>query len=186
MVCSETTSREKATIVSLFLYELICMHAFFSIQINDQGRDFVHSTSAELHRLTGTIERVTSAYHPQANSLVERKNETIKNSLIKVLDSNSTDWPYVIEGVLFAHCVTTHASTKYSPLELLYHRKAVLLIDIKDNTKGLSNLGEPFDKDMFDTVLESATSLRNQIHHNVEDNIKKHRENNNTIMTFDI
>ena len=140
MVCSETTSREKATIVSLFLYELICMHAFFSIQINDQGRDFVHSTSAELHRLTGTIERVTSAYHPQANSLVERKNETIKNSLIKVLDSNSTDWPYVIEGVLFAHCVTTHASTTYSPLELLYHRKAVLLIDVKDNTKGLSNL----------------------------------------------
>ena len=26
---------------------------------------------------------------------------------------------------------------------------------------------------MFDNVLESATSLRNQIHHKVEDNIKK-------------
>ena len=29
---------------------------------------------------------------------------------------------------------------------------------------------------MFDTVLESATSLRNQIHHKIEDNIKKTQE----------
>ena len=74
---------------------------------------------------------------------------------------------------LVAHRVTTHASTKYSLFELLYNRKAVLPIYIKHNTKYLSNLDEPFDKDMFDKVLESATYLRNQIHHKVEDNIKK-------------
>ena len=49
-------------------------------------------------------------------------------------------------------------------------------IDIKHNAKVLSNLDEPFDKDMFDKVLKSATSLRNQIHHKVEDNIKKAQE----------
>ena len=31
-------------------------------------------------------------------------------------------------------------------------------IDIKHNTKDLSNLDEPFDKEMFDKVLESATT----------------------------
>ena len=36
-------------------------------------------------------------------AFVERKNRTIKNSLEEVLDSNLTDWPYVTEGVLFAH-----------------------------------------------------------------------------------
>lgn len=159
--------------VSQFLYELICRHGCFSIQINDQVREFVNGVSAELHRLTGTNQLVTSAYHPQANGLVERQNRTIKNSLIKVLDSNPTDWPYVIEGVLFDHRVSKHASTKYSPFELLCNRKAVLPIDIKHNTNDLSNLDEPFDKAMFDTVLESATSLRNNIHHNVEANIKK-------------
>ena len=49
-------------------------------------------------------------------------------------------------------------------------------IDIKHNAKVLSNLDEPFDKDMFDKVLKSATSLRNQIHHKVGDNIKKAQE----------
>ena len=55
---------KKATTVSQFLYELTCGHSCFSIQINDQGLEFVNSVSVELHRLTGTIQRVTSAYHP--------------------------------------------------------------------------------------------------------------------------
>ena len=103
-------------------------------------------------------------------------NRTVKNSLIKVLDSNPSDYPFVIEDVLFAPRVTTRVSTKYSPFELLYNRETFLTIDIKHNTKDLSNLGEIFDKDIFDTVLESVTSLRNRIHHKVEDNIKKAQE----------
>ena len=55
------------------------------------GREFVNSVSAELHRFTGIIQRVTNAYHPQANGLVERQNRTNKNSSIKVPDSNPTD-----------------------------------------------------------------------------------------------
>ena len=108
----------------------------------------------------------------------------MKNSLIKALDSKPTDWPCVIEGVLFTHCVTTCTSTKYFLFEVLYNRKAVFPTDIKYNTKDFSNLEEPFDQDMFDTVLESVISLRKQIHHKVEDNIKKVQKNNSTIMTF--
>ena len=37
---------------SQFLYENI--HGCLSIQINDQGREFVNSVSAEMYRLTGT------------------------------------------------------------------------------------------------------------------------------------
>ena len=52
--------------------------------------------------------------------------------------------------------------------DLLCTRKAALQI--------VSNFDDQFDKDMSDTVLESTTSLRNQIHHEVEDNIKKAQE----------
>ena len=127
---------KKAMTVSQFLYKLISRHGCFSIQTNGQGWEFVNSIAAKLYRLAGKISCSTNAYHPQANGLVERRNRTIKNSYIKVLQSNHTNWPYVIAGMVFAHRVTTHASTKYSPFELLYNRKAVLPIDIKHNTKG--------------------------------------------------
>ena len=50
-----------APTIAKFSYELICRHGCFSIQINDQGREFVNSVSDELHRLTGGKQRITSA-----------------------------------------------------------------------------------------------------------------------------
>ena len=79
----------------------------------DQGRKFVNEVADELHSMTGTQQRQTSAYHPQSNGLVERQNHTIKNALVKVLDQNPEQWPYEIGGVLFAHRVSRHASANY-------------------------------------------------------------------------
>ena len=42
----------------------------------------------ELHLMTGTQQRVTSAYYPQSNGLGENQNRIIKNTLVKVLDQN--------------------------------------------------------------------------------------------------
>ena len=109
---------KKATTVSQFLHELTCRYGCFPIQINDQGWEFVKSDSAELHRLTGTIQRVMSANHTQANGLVERQNGMIRNWLIKALDSYPSNSPSFTGGAVLAHCVTTHAYTKYSPFEL--------------------------------------------------------------------
>ena len=102
---------KSAPTVRQFLYELICRHGCFAIQINDQSKEFVNEVADELHLMTGTQQRVTSPYHPQNNGLVECQNRTIKKALFKVLDQNPEKWPYVIDGVLFAHRVSRHAST---------------------------------------------------------------------------
>jgi len=63
--------------VAKFIYdEIICRHGCTEIQISDQGREFVNKLSEKLFKMTGTQQRVTSPYHPQANDLVERLNRT--------------------------------------------------------------------------------------------------------------
>ena len=119
-----------AASVSLFLYEVICRHDCIKVQINDQGREFVNDLITKLHEMTGVEQRVTSAYHPQANGLCERQNRTIKDSLVKVLNGKLTEWPYIIEGVLFAHRVSKHSSTKYSPFYLMYNQSFPLISSI--------------------------------------------------------
>ncbi|CAK9292568.1 unnamed protein product [Gordionus sp. m RMFG-2023] len=57
------------------------------IQINDQGREFVNEMTTRLHKMTGTEQRICSAYHPQANGLTERNNRTIQNLMLKVYES---------------------------------------------------------------------------------------------------
>ena len=95
--------KEKAAQFVAHLYEIICRHGCIQVQINDQGREFVNEVNSNLHRMTGTEQRMTSAYHPQANGLVERQNRSIKESLVKVLNEKPTEWPYIIDGILFAH-----------------------------------------------------------------------------------
>ena len=90
----------------------MCRYGCFKIQINDQGKEFINEVSDALFELTGTDQRVTSAYHPQSNGLCET-NRTIKDSLVKVLEENPKKWPNVIEGVLFAHIVSVYYSTTF-------------------------------------------------------------------------
>ena len=151
--------------VAEFLYEVICRHGCPSIQINDQVREFVNEICNHLHRMTGTKQRVISAYHPQANGLCERQNRSIKEALVKVLDENAEDWPNVIDGILFAHRVSRHSSTKFSPFVMLYYREPDLPIDVK---YGLDPDGpkndEPFDLRTFKDIYAVTQSMRAEVH----------------------
>lgn len=115
--------------VTNFLYELICRHGCVNVQINDQGREFCNEVSMKLHLLTGTKQRITSAYHPQANGLVERQNRTIQGSLLKVLENDQERWPDALQGILFAFRTARNKSTGQTPFEMMHGRKAVLPIE---------------------------------------------------------
>ena len=180
---SEAKPLKNASALSVaeFLYEIICRFGCIRIQINDQGREFVNIVSENLHRMTGTEQRVTSAYHPQANWLCERQTRVIKESLVKVLDENPSEWPYIISGILFAHRVSRHYSTKFSPFYMIYNREPILPIDVKHNLVAASDeqdmelLGdnEQFQRSMFNAVLSSVKSLREEMHEEALKNIQK-------------
>ncbi|XP_065658825.1 uncharacterized protein LOC136083357 [Hydra vulgaris] len=114
--------------VSRFLYELICRHGCVSIQINDQGQEFCTKVSESVLNLTRTCQRITSAYHPQTNSLVERANRTTQVSMFKVLNGEQEKWPRSLDGILFAFRTTRHKSTGVTPFQVMYARKPVLPI----------------------------------------------------------
>ena len=101
IVCIDYFIDKIALTLATFLYELVCRHGCFEIQINDQGTEFVNGVCTCLHELTGVDQRITSAYHPQSNGLVDRQNSTIKNALVKVLDAHPEEWSHIIEGVFF-------------------------------------------------------------------------------------
>jgi len=174
---------KSAESVARFLYDdIICRHGCPLIHITDQGREFLNKLLSELFRLTGTKQRVTSAYHPQANGLVERQNRTIKNCFLKVLQDNSNKWPYILQGVLFAHRTTQHTSTKFSPFQVLYQREPILLVDIcnlksteedtiSDDLSIISD-DDIFDKVDFNKTFEKMLNMRSIMEDKVHTNIE--------------
>ena len=53
----------------------------------------MNEVSENLHEMTGTEQRITSACHPQSNGLCERQNRTMKDSLVKVLEEKLKELP---------------------------------------------------------------------------------------------
>ena len=138
----------------------MCWHGCFEIQINDRGQVFLNEVCKQRHELTEVEQRVMSAYHPWANELVERQIRTIKISLVQVLKDNPEIWRQITEGILLAHRVSRHYSTKYFPFLLIYNHEPVLPIGVKhnlnkdeskdrENREGDGDKEQPFDLGFF-------------------------------------
>ncbi len=82
----------------------------------------MNKVSDKLFSMTKTVHRISSAYHPQTNGLVERFNQTLQRSLVNYINSNQSDWDDKLEGVLFAYRTSEQKSSKYTPFELMYCR----------------------------------------------------------------
>ena len=169
-----------ALMVATFLYELMCRHGCFEVQITEQGRKFVNSAYTCLHDLTGVEQRITSAYHPQSNGLLERQNRIIKNVLVKVMEAHLEEWPHIIEDALFAHRVSRHSSTQYLLSFLIYNKDAVLPIDVKFSLAEREvNETEVFDEGKFEAILASAVRIRGEFHESATGNIRKAQDKQN-------
>lgn len=148
---------KSAESVADFIFEWICLFGCPEVQINDQGKEFCNAVLEELNARTGIEQRVTAAYHPQTNGLVENFNGTVKDGLLKVLEEHIEVWPSALPGVLFAHRTQQHRSTKYSPFFTLFGQEPVLPIDLVDS---IQNLGEEncSDPDEPDAARSAAAN----------------------------
>ena len=68
---------------------------------------------------------VVSAYHPQANGLVERGHDSIVNSLSKY-SKKVGEWVRHLPLALWADRVSVRRSTGYSAFEMVYGRECLL------------------------------------------------------------
>ena len=92
-----------AVCVAQFLLDVFCRHGWPKSVLSDQGREFVNSINQCLFEMTSIKHCVSSAYHPQTNGLDERFNQTLVNTLKKVVDACSEDWDQHLSAALYAY-----------------------------------------------------------------------------------
>ena len=100
-----------------------------SVVTTDQGKEFRNHVNKELMGVFGIQHRLTTAYHPQANGLDERLNQTLVNSLAKFAQQNRETWDAKLSEVVYAYNTAVQESTKHTPFEAMFGRVARLPID---------------------------------------------------------
>ena len=129
--CEMRALKEKrAREVAKFVYEdLICRWGCSKYHITDQGREFVNSINTNLLEMCGTKQRITSAFHLQANGLCECLNRSTQETLAKTM-TEEKDWVDMISTIGFSHRTSISASTNGAPLELILGSKPRVPVNI--------------------------------------------------------
>jgi transposase InsO family protein len=96
-----TLPDKRARTVSSTLYKIFLHMGFPAVVSSDQGREFVNGVLDTLQQKSKTEQRVSSAYHPEINGLVERFNQTLQNMLAKVCPDEN-DWDLYLDEVTFS------------------------------------------------------------------------------------
>lgn len=84
----------------------------------DQGRQFDSILFTELNKLIGCEHFKTSAYHPQANGLIERIHRTMK-AAIKCY-TNATNWSDILPLLMLSLRTIYKPDINASPAEMIY------------------------------------------------------------------
>ena len=79
-------------------------------------------------------KHTVTAYHPQANGLVERGHKQLVDGLSKVCSRSPAKWPNYLNAMLWADRTTVRKSTQYTPFQLIYGRQCLLPIELQLST----------------------------------------------------
>ncbi|KAL5494151.1 hypothetical protein EMCRGX_G015429 [Ephydatia muelleri] len=121
-----TVNRMASTVASS-LFKIFMRMGLPRVLLSDNGSEFCNALNDQLSEMLGIKRRLTTPYHPQANGLDERFNQTLQNMLVKYVDM----WSHYLDTCAFAYNTSRHDSTKYTPFMLMFGRRATLPIDVE-------------------------------------------------------
>ncbi|KAM9982001.1 hypothetical protein ACTFIY_004301 [Dictyostelium cf. discoideum] len=109
---------------------IISRHGCPKRLLSDCGTSFLNKVISCINELFNIKKVNTTPYHPQTDGLVERFNKTIVIMLKSFTQELHTMWDLYLDSCLFAYRISQHASTGYSPFEMLYGRGATIPSDL--------------------------------------------------------
>ena len=109
---------ETTTIALAYTQNWVARYGVPTLMTSDRGPQFVSDLWSALSTLLGTSLQPTTAYHPQANGLVERMHRTLKGSLKARL--NGPNWVEELPWVMLGLRTNPKEDLNTSPAEMVY------------------------------------------------------------------
>lgn len=112
---------------------------------SDRGRSFENKLIQSLCVTYGISKTRTTPYHPEGNAQCERFNRTMHNLLCTLSEKQKKKWPDFLAELTMMYNCTPHASTGFTPFQLLFGREPVLPVDRLfeiDNTESVLEPGD--------------------------------------------
>ena len=137
-------------VASIYFEQIFPLHGIPKQIISDRGPQFAARSMRALYKRLGIDAGLTTAYHPQANGQVERKNQEVEVYLRLFISNRQDDWVDLLPTAEFVINSRLNSATGTTPFELLYGYMPDFTIPA----------GRPTGIPMLDKRLQHLTSLR--------------------------
>ena len=107
-------------VASIYFDHVFPLHGIPQKIISDRGPQFAARSMRVLYKRLGIDAGLTTAYRPQANSQVERKNQEVKAYLCLFIGKRQDDWVDLLPTAEFVINSWLNSATEHTPFELLY------------------------------------------------------------------
>ena len=107
-------------ITSIYFDHVFPLHGIPQKIVSDRGPQFAATSMHVLYKRLGIDTGLTTAYHPQANGQVERKNQEVEAYLCLFIGKRQDDWVDLLPTAEFVINSHLNSATGHTPFELLY------------------------------------------------------------------
>jgi hypothetical protein len=115
-----TTQLTADGVASIYFKQVFLLHGIPKKIISDRGPQFAARSMHALYKRLGIDAGITTAYHPQANGQVERKNQEVEIYLKLFTGKRQDDWADLLPTAEFVINSRLNSATGHTPFELLY------------------------------------------------------------------
>jgi transposase InsO family protein len=153
-----TTKINAEGVADLHYKEIFRLHGVPQKIYSDRGPQFAARFMRALYKRLGINTGFTTAYHPQGNGKVERKNKEVEQYLRLFCHKTQDDWVDHLSAAEFALNSQVSSATGYSPFKIIYSYRPdwCKIIGQRSN---LPSLEERLDR-MAEVRKEAEASLR--------------------------
>lgn len=130
-IVATTTTCGALGVAKLYRDHVWKLHGVPKDIVSDRGKEFCNAFTAELYRLIGTQQKLSTAYHPQTDGQTERVNRVIEDMLRNYVGGKQDDWDEYLAAAEFAINNSYHESIGTTPFRLYTGRDPNLPVTVK-------------------------------------------------------
>lgn len=135
---------EANTVAKIFCEEFICRYRIPKVVVSDQGSNFMSQVFKKCCKFLNIKKLETTAYHPQANGILERSHGPLKAYLRSFSQHDQLNWDNFIRSAVFVHNNTQHSGSKITPNDCLFGFTAQIPTNIKKQPTPVYNTEDYF------------------------------------------
>jgi hypothetical protein len=127
-------------VADLFAKMIFRLHGLPKSIISDRDPIFVSKFWQQLFTLSGTVLRLSTAYHPQIDGQTEIVNKALQQYLRCFVHTQPKKWGEFLHWAEWHYNTSQHSSTGYTPFEVVYGKKPPSLPQYLSGTTSIEAL----------------------------------------------